>query len=238
MLLEYNLKYKCLRFIVAVLSLPILLNMSLVVNATSINDCKLQATPYGIQEQNDFLDRINLRVSKSELSNNSTIVNMDVSENGYVAVALENEAILVYDDKGNYIKKFDFEAKGSYFVKWNGNNLVLIYVRGNSVVEFTLDCEIIGAFHISLPSEAIREMRDKTATSVNGEKYELKSKLFFTGYTKLVKIDEAGNTIILYSTNAVPIVANIIIAVIFVMGITIIPFVILRKQIKAKNRHN
>ncbi len=232
--------HKTLIFSSIFLLLIFVLSICFAVNVFSANIYGLEAIPYEAQEQNDFLDNIKLRLSASMPTNNSSIVNMDVSKNGYVAIALENRSVMVYDDKGVFLKKFEFESYGSYHIKWNKNNLTLFYVRENSIIEFTLDCEIIGVFYIDSSSTLIREIRDTTKASVDSDTYEIKNKLFFGGYTTLVKTDKAGNEIILYSSNASSKTVNAIFIVLFVLGFTIIPCVILSKQvkyIKCKKQH-
>ncbi len=202
------------------------------VNVSSANIYDLEVIPYETKEKNDFLNNINLRVSALISPNGASIVNMDVSQNGYVAIALNNKSIVVYDDNGVFLKQFNFESYGSYHTMWIENNLALFYVRENTIVEFTLDCEIIDVFYISTSSTLIKEIRDTTKASVDSNTYEIKNKLFFGGYTTLVKTDEKGNEIILYSSNVSSTTANVILIVLFVLGFTIIPCVILSKQIK------
>ena len=218
-------------FFLLLIVLMVCFSMFFTANVCSATICELEAVPYSFQERNEFLNSIKLQKYTTTQTNSSSIVNMDVSQNGYVALTLKNRTIMVYDDDGVLVKQFVFKSHGSYYVRWNESNLALFFVRENSVVEFTLDHEIVGVYYVELSSQMISEIRNKTTDIVGNDTYKIENKLFFAGYTTLIKTDKEGNEIILYNSNLSSTVINAIIIVVFVLGFTLIPFLILRKQI-------
>lgn len=195
----------------------------------TVNVCS--AIQYAYTEQNiDFISNVNLRCSTDLESNTGAIVNMSVSPKGFVAIALDNESVLVYDNKGNFLKQFKFDSYGAYYIRWYHDILELILVREDTLVEFTLDCKIVGLHYID-SSKIVKELKDKAKITVNNETYEIKNKRF-TGYATLTKTNESGEERVLYSSEVSSTAKSVILIVIFVFGFTIIPYVVLSKQIK------
>lgn len=66
---------------------------------------------------------------------NSPIGCFDVSDDGLIALGLEKDAINVYNADGIYLYGFAFDLDGTYYLRWNSENLIIYLVREKLAME-------------------------------------------------------------------------------------------------------
>lgn len=168
-----------------------LVTMSSSFNVSALTRNNIPAEQYSEETSEELLKEFNVQISKSVTANNSSIVNMDVSDKGYVCVALSNETIRIFDDKNNFVEQVKFESSGSYLVAWNNDNLVLFFVRGNIAFEFTLEGEKLAVYSYE-PEESVYRKLEQTEIDVNNNIYKI------TNHSALTVTDSTGNETTIY----------------------------------------
>ncbi len=168
-----------------------LVMMSSSINVRALTRNNIPAEQYSEETSEELLKEFNVQISKSVTANNSSIVNIDVSDKGYVCVALSDETIRIFDDKNNFIEQVKFESSGSYFVAWNDENLVLFFVRGNIAFEFTLEGENLAVYSYE-PEESVYRKLEQTEIEVNNNIYRI------INHSALTVTDSTGNETTIY----------------------------------------
>lgn len=180
--------------LIALLTISLfLIMMSSSLNVRALTRNNIPAVQYSEATSEELLKEFNAQISKSVTKNDSSIVNIDVSDKGYVCVALSNETIRVFDDKNNFVEQVEFESDGSYFVAWNDDNLVLFFVRGNIAFEFTLEGENLAVYSYE-PEESVYRELEQTEIEVNNNIYRIMN------HSVLTVIDSTGNEITIYES--------------------------------------
>lgn len=228
---------KCIRCISLAFIGLLMISMTFVGNVYAQSKYEFHDNPYNETVEAELWKNIGLYSKKVQSSERNTIVNMDVSFTGKVAVALDGDSILVFDSNGNFIKQFCFHSYGSYYIKWYEDNLSLFMVREGAVVEFTLDSEKVGVYAVESESPIWDELREQTKIVSDGNVYELKKGTngvfaLFSNYTVLQKTDGFGNETIIYEADTVQNFKPILIIIVFVFAFVGIPFIILKEQFK------
>lgn len=189
-------------------------------------------------------DETNIHIIENQNEHNERIVSFDVSDNGLVALATTDRKILVMDNSGQLLKTFSFISDGSYYIQWNNDNLVLYIVRGEKSIEFTMESECVSVSKLSVAeaNKIWNQLDQLKKIVVDDNIYEVKSEmgiinnvLFSSEYTKLVKADLDGNTIVLYNVSQKDIgdTSFIVLLILsFVVLIIIVIVVALYKSIK------
>lgn len=181
---------------------------------------------------------------KKEITDNRSVVNFAISTDEYVAILTTDDAITIFDESGNVYRRFEFYDSGTSYVGWNGNNVLLFSIRGNNIIEFTLDGDCVDIVELS-SDYGISIWDDITrSTSVETTKYtyELSKNMgkffnFFSGYTynTLTKTDVSGNTTIIYDVNTFQIAKSIIILLSIIIVICTVPAIIVFQVRKNMN---
>lgn len=187
-------------------------------------------------EINRVWQSINLQLVKDVTSINEfsvPIVNFDVSKSRNIVMGLSDKQILVLDPDGNISNLFTFETYGSFYVKWNGNNLLLFLVRSSIIVEFTLNGDLVSMVDTddnSINNNALwNEFTKVKNIKIDNYDYYVENKMGFFDlfacqrHNRLITIDPHGNKAVLYDVNNFQVVK---IAVMFFVIITIIAVVL------------
>ncbi len=196
-------------------------------NASCLTRCDINAEEYSEDTSAYYFNNINLTTSDELVSNNLSIYNMDVSESGKVAITLTsiaNKCVAVYDENGDFIRAFNFESDGSVFVAWNDENLVLLYVRGDTAFEITLDGELVAVYSFEYDDSVYRTLEEKRI-AVNGCLYEIENS------SALIKTDSNGNETVIYNSNIPNFGVFFVPALFFLVLFPGLAFIILKPQI-------
>ncbi len=142
----------------------------------------------------------------------TSIVSFDVSENGNILLGFTDKRIAVIDETGKVVCFFKFRDEGAFYVQWNGENILLLMVRGSIIVEFTLDGEMVNMINADEHNRdnvyLWNDLYDIMAMEVNGYTYRMTNDLgilnfFSPAYSLLIKTDAAGNETILYNAGKI-----------------------------------
>jgi len=182
----------------------------------------------------EYWDSISPVLSKIDPEHNHSIVCFDVNKNGDVAIGFDNLSVAVFDKDGNYQYKITFSAMGSYYVTWNENNIVLLFIRGYFAIEIDNNGNLVDMYNIincTKNNDIWRDL-DNLTTKVSGDnKYEMKNDKSYLDiftvqtHSKLVQVNEIGNEKVFYeSTFAKKDEFNIISLIIMIFGPIIIYF--------------
>lgn len=182
----------------------------------------------------------NVQMRKVEPSKEilSPIISFDVSPSGEVAIGLKEDEIRIFDCKNVLISCLKFNNTGNYYIRWNGNNLVIFSVRGSRLLEVTSSGDFVRMCKIDERSfttgEAWNRINQNHEKTVKGCTYKVKNdmgvfyNIFAAGsYSQLEKTEADGDRILLYDVNAQLLRKNIVITVLALtaLGIVIASFI-------------
>ena len=172
------------------------------------------------------------------------IVSFDVHENGNILMGLINNRIIILDENQNVLRSIKFFDLGTFYVKWQNDNILLMLVRGSILIEFTVDGNLINVTYADCANEKNNSLWRQEITNreicINNNKYYVSNGIklfddFFPFYSQLIKIDENGNKFTIYDVQA----ENIIIILIVLIFIGIFGVVGIVNTIKyIKTRRN
>ncbi len=175
---------------------------------------------------------------KKEITANSAVVNFAVSTDEYVAILTTDDRITIFDESGNVYRKFEFYDSGTAYVGWNDNNILLFTVRGNKIIEFTLDgsCVDIVELNHDYGISIWENIKKRTSVETTKYTYELSTGMgglfdFFSGYTynTLTKTDKSGDATIIYDISNFQTAKSIIILLCVAIVACAVPVVVVCK---------
>ncbi len=162
-------------------------------------------------EADEMWDYFDITIVNEISMPNSTIINFDVSSEGFVAILTGDDTITVFDELYNVYRKFSFFNYGKAYIGWNNNNLLLFSVRDNIIAEFTLDGNCIAITQLSdhsMNKNVWKELERRQVINKNDCTYELSKDMgaildFFSGYryNTLIKTDLEGQKTIIFDIN-------------------------------------
>lgn len=151
----------------------------------------------------------------------------DVNEAGCYAIGYKNNTIHIYDSLGTFQYGYRFNAVGTYGLALKENSIVIYLVRSNTAVEIDPTGKCVDAQKL-VSKDIADKVRNKTCKQIGNVSYYLERDIgIFDGdYSRLVKMDEAGNEIILYDVTMkgyfVGISHYIIVSIFPIAGITFV----------------
>ena len=198
-----------------------------------------------LEEQKRFLSNINLSLITEEPSKNA-ITCFDVNDSGLIAIGSKNsktKLVLVYTTNGNFKYGYAFNCNGDFGVEWDGNNIIIYFVRSDVAALFdetgkSIDLKII---QDTIDNNCYwNHVVYSTKRTINGSQYIMRNNMgifniFAISYSQLIKTDSDAETIIYdvsnaYSVKFIIIFITIILFVGFVVSMLILQFVKLRKN--------
>mgnify|MGYP000049299240 CR=1 FL=1 len=140
----------------------------------------------------------------------------DVSEEGKMALgyatSLSNNyaKISVFDREFNFLYGIQFKIRGSYYISWSGEDLLIYTVRNDiaAVYDANGTCLEMMKCDISAENDAyVRKVLASKKRTAGAYTYELKNNfglldLFTTSYSYLMRTDAFGNNEVLYNANS------------------------------------
>lgn len=204
-----------------------------------------KTTELSQEDKKEFLSNIGFSFISKE-PQKSKIECFDVSNNGLVAVGfsrLDNIYISVYNESGSFCYGYVLEAHQSFGIEWDGNCLIIYFVRsdvaalldskGNILdikrIEDTAENNFYWNNHVFSSQKNIGEYQytlDKNMGILN---------LFMPTYARLIKTDSNGQKTIVYDAGKTQNVKSIII---FTLTVLFVAFAIFKvaRLFNAKDR--
>lgn len=175
----------------------------------SINCDEFETLSITQEQITQIWDNINLR-SASSISS-SPIINFDVSESNNIVIALDEKKILIKNQDNNVLNCYEFDSEGTFYVNWNGDNILLFLVRSSVIVEFSIEGQLINMVncdtHSVKNSELWRMAGNNKKVSANDYNYNIKNNMgilnifSFQRYSQLIRTDSLGNETIFYDVS-------------------------------------
>lgn len=126
----------------------------------------------------------------------------DVNEDGSYAIGFRNNTIHVYDSLGNFQYGYRFSTDGDYGIILKENNIVIYLARSHTLVEIDPTGKCVRAEKVDFSKNTVDvdDIINRTCKQIRNVNYYLERDIgIFNGdYSRLVKIDENGNRIVLY----------------------------------------
>ncbi len=151
------------------------------------------------EEAQRFIENIKL-TSLSTEPDKIPIYSFDVNEKGMIVIGhigSASDRVTVYSDDGKFQYGFVFETYGSYAVGWDGDNVIIYFVRSDLAVSLTKNGDVVEILEIDNNSENNSYWRDvvysrnRTAKNV---KYEMSNDagLSSSSFSKIVATYDNG----------------------------------------------
>ena len=206
-------------------------------------DNMLETSDTEYANSNIVKENIHLTVLNEE-NINSPIRCFDVSDNGMIALGLEDDSINVYDKNGKYLYGFSFDVYGTYYIRWNGENLIIYLARENLAVEISNGSsgdirsikEIIDEWSYASPTFKYMFNANK---KFNGDEYQISKNmgpfnLISGSYSKLEIIKDDGTRDTIFDVSKMYTI-RLALEFTFIVVLLIIIFSVLIKTIKQYN---
>lgn len=176
----------------------------------------------------------------------SSIVSFDVSDDGEILLGFEGNKFAVVDGTG-VVNLYEFTNDGIFYVQWNGDNILLLLVRGSIVIEINSDGHLVNmikADESSSENNSIWNYLSRRKCIRQGEySYCIRNDMglfnFFTSsYSQLIKTDSNGNTTVIYDISDTIIAKMIILLFCAVVLVAVIVKSVVMKSTKYINSHD
>lgn len=162
-----------------------------------------------IDDQTTALEKLQLEKT-NEKADYSRLLTFAVSKEGLLAVGFyDKSAINVYDDKGNFLYGYRFNPndRRTYSLEYDNENLqIILWSSSRQVVTVKNKGESVEIQNIPKTAEFniyLEQIHNSNMKMVNEVSYEMcnggneLTRIFFNGYTQVVKKDKLGNVNIL-----------------------------------------
>ena len=199
------------------------------------------------EDQNTFLSNIQLVKNEKEPKKNS-IECFDVNEDGLIAIGTSvssdssRKVVSVYDLSGDYKYGFDFNCHQSFGVEWDGNNLLIYFVRSDVAALVDEKGTILKLQEIENTTNNNSYWNHSvfsTQRTVGNYKYIIKNdmgllNIFASSYSQLIAVDDQGNQKILYDVNNAQMARTIIMFIAVIMIVALAVSVIVSQFLKMR----
>ena len=226
------------KFLIVFFLILFLLNSSVLVFADADNVTK---DTLNSDELTDFVDGLSFSITNEEPEN--SLICIDVSDSGLIGIGSSKGAtglISVYSSDGAFKYSYNFYSSGEFGFKWENDDIVVYFVRGNCFVRVDSEGKITDVRDIS--NENIDEnLTLKEYKSViyfaNGRTYKLDKNISFlnnftNNYSRALIIDANGNASVLCDVSEAHASETAVILVFFIVFFPSVLFIV----IKCKNR--
>ena len=195
--------------------------------------------------QKTFLSNINLTRMTEEPPQN-TIQCFDVNEYEMIAIGTknsQNKYVSVYDERGEFQYGYRFVCNQSFGIQWDGDHLIIYFVRSNVAALFDSDGNAIELKTIEDTSENNSYWNHTVFANekrVHQNRYILKNNMglfnaFAFSYSQLIRLEPSGNGTVLYDVSERQMTQTIVGLIAVVLFVILVLTVVLRQLFKAKN---
>ena len=144
------------------------------------------------------------KIEKTHFS--EEITSFDISASGKIALGLKNGVALILDTDGNILWWLTFNNRGTTFVQWEEENLLVARNKFSCLYEFTKEGSYKKSSFIVSGSQVNNSARldilNRHLITVGEDVFAIKKGMNFlsNGYSKLIRTDSSGNKTVLYDT--------------------------------------
>lgn len=209
---------------------------------------EVDTEPISQEEERQFRRNWQVKVIREE-PEKMPIDCFAVSENERIAVGSENseeKTVCIYTPEGVFQYGYKFKSSGTFFLAWDGNNILVYLVRSDYIVSLDSDGQIVTLCKFSDTSENrkyYREVFCSNQYTVNDKVYKLTSQkkllsIFTDSYDLITVVDAQGDSTVVYeATNTLLAKALVfcVFAAIFI-GVCICVLIYRIKEMKAHTR--
>lgn len=164
------------------------------------------------KDKDTILANINISVLKYEPPK-KTIECFDVNENGLIAIGCEdsvNKTIGIYTSDGVFQYGYKFKDNGSFGVEWDGDNIIIYFVRGDIAATVNTEGKVENILEIQNTIENNSYWNHfvfSTKRKVGDIEYTLKNdmgvfNIFASSYSQLVVTNASEEERVIYDVNA------------------------------------
>ncbi|MBE6765390.1 MAG: hypothetical protein E7546_05870 [Ruminococcaceae bacterium] len=203
--------------------------------------------PVSEEEKESFVDAINFSILDKEYKNKS-IHCFDVREDGTFAIGSEHnkmgamkDIVSVYSAEGVFQYGYIFDSPGSFYLEWDGENVLIYFVRSNFIISVNPEGEVEEAADVPMTpandSYSFKLLK-KTECVVGDKTYEIKNDmgafLNFISFThsQLVVTDSDGNSTILYDVGTYQLIKTLFV-ITAIVAFFVCFIIFMRRNIKA-----
>lgn len=202
--------------------------------------------PMKTEKQKTFLSNIELVKKEKEPTKNS-IVCFDVNKDGLIAIGTSDssrESVSVYNSSGDYKYGYDFNCEQGFGVEWDGNNLIIYFVRSDVAALVDENGTILELQEIENTINNNSYWNSSvfsTQRTVGNNKYIIKNdmglfNIFASSYSQLITVDDQGNQTILYDVNNAQMTKTITVFIAAVIFVAIVVSVIIAQFLKLRKK--
>lgn len=207
-----------------------------------------ETTNLSDNEKSEIWKNINIKSLSDSISLNdigSPIVSFDVSESENILLGFKGNRVAVLDKNREVLNFFEFSNDGSFYVQWNGNNILLLLVRGSIIVEITSTGQLIDIVKVEDSSihntSRWNNISKKVQVNIGGTSYSITNKMgflniFSSSYSQLIKSDSNGNISTVYDVNSTQLTKTIVIFIAIILFIALVAVTVVRQFLKAKSQ--
>ncbi len=186
-------------------------------------------------EQNSCITALGIAKTENEVID-VPICCFDVCYNGYIAVGLDNNAINIYDNNGNYVYGYTFNTSGKYLISWQGDIIVIYLFREQRNI-YIYDKTIKAKKVIDIPTadNPIIQYMNATEKKMNTKKYILYKNVapfdvIAVGYGTLKAKNNYSGTEYIILDVSLSYKYSLLIKCVFIVILITIVIIVLKKQ--------
>ena len=172
------------------------------INTIYAASCDILVNSLPENERISFLKSIEWRPVDDSYRN--SIVGFDVTECGIYALAVNGDAVYVYDQSHELVYGYGFRSDGDFGISFQGENLAIYFLRGSTIV--ILDCSG-NCIDVQKPIDSIpyisfmKELLNRTCKDVGEKTYLLERNANIGNSFSRFVLEEYGERTVLYDVS-------------------------------------
>ena len=181
---------------------------------------------------------LDLTLVREDLSANG-IRHFDVSPEGKIALGFGqgmNSRICVFDQKGIFQYAYKFSTEQGWAIAFQGENVGIYLVRSELIAVYDSEgtcVDVLRIYNTRQNMDATRRIYYRTRKQVSQKQYYLDRDINLgQSYSRLITVDESGNTNVLYDASVDVVIGQIIGTVSAVAFFVLAIWLMYKKQIE------
>ena len=181
---------------------------------------------------------LDLTLVREDLSANG-IRHFDVSPEGQIALGFGqdmNSCICVYDQNGIFQYAYQFSCEQGWAIAFQGENVGIYLVRSELIAVYDSEgtcVDVLRIYNTRQNMDATRRIYYRTRKQVSQKQYYLDRDINLgQSYSRLITVDERGNTNVLYDASVDVVIGQIIGTVSAVAFFVLAIWLMYKKQIE------
>lgn len=237
------------RYFISVFLISVFLTFSCSTTVyASTKEYGFKITDLSENEKEQIWQYINFKSSVDSVPLNdigSSIVSFDVSDDDKLLLGFDGNKVAVVEEK-TVLNFYEFTNDGSFYVQWNGRNILLLLVRGSIIVEISLDGNLVNMIKAdesySENNSLWNHISRKKCITQGENSYCVQNDIglfnvFASSYSQLIKTASDGSTTVIYDVNSEQTVKTISEIIGIFLLVTIVLAGVVLKFTKLKKRN-